>query len=623
MTTTGDHDPGTVPGLEIHLLGKPRVEQSGNHLPSPRGYKAWGLLAYMTCADRPPTRDELVSQLFSEADDPSGALRWNLSELRRVLPGAELGGDPVKLALPDDAFLDVAVLSDGSWSQALAVPGLDRVLLEGVSFSSSPAYEIWLVTQRRHLGALAEAVLREAALARLGAGDAQTAIDLSSRLVRMNPLEENFQALLVRSLAAGGDGVGAARQAARCKELFRRELGIDPSPAVTAASQAVAASPTTAPVSGRAAATAQLEAGEAAIAAGALESGLHCLRRALADARAAAATELQARALVALGSALVHAARGRDEEAAAALHEALAIADRAELAPAAAAASRELGYVEFLRGRYERAEGWLLRAADFAVGDVAERGRIASVLGSALSDTAHYDRAVDQLRESIELCDEAGDTRQVSYSQAMIGRVHLLRGELDAAAAALDESLETARADNWAAFTPWPESLRADADMLTGDVESAAGRYEHAFALGCQLGDPCWEGISARGVGVVAAARGEVQKAMDWLADARRRCVRLPDAYLWVEAYILEALCSVAVENEMAAAARWIEELEQLAARGGMRDLAVRACVHRARLGDASALEAARMLAAGIESPTLTALLVDPVGAGSEPAGRR
>ena len=149
-------------------------------------------------------------------------------------------------------------------------------------------------------------------------------------------------------------------------KLFRRELGVEPSPALAAAAQTITASPTAGPVSGRAAAKAQLEAGQAAIAAGALEAGLQCLRRAVSDARD---SELQAQALVALGSALVHAARGRDEEAAAALHEALAAALRFDLASLAAAASRELGYVEFLQGRYERAQGWLARA------EVARRRR--------------------------------------------------------------------------------------------------------------------------------------------------------------------------------------------------------------------------------------------------------
>ncbi|MDP9189675.1 MAG: SARP family transcriptional regulator [Actinomycetota bacterium] len=605
--------------LAIHLLGKPFVEKDGQAMPPPRGFKAWGLLAYLLRTEQPPTRGQLVSLLFSEADDPFAALRWNLSAVRRLLGVAELAGDPVRLTVPPGTSVDVETLSSGSWTEALAVPGMEGELLEGMSFTSSPAFDIWLVTERRHLEAAAEAVLREAALARLGAGDARGAADLATRLVRINPLDENFQVLLVRSLAATGDGDAAARQVARCTELLRRELGIDPSPALAEAARTVTASPTSGPVSGRAAAKAQLEAGEAAIKAGAIDAGLQCHRRALSDARAAGDEGLTAEALVALGAALVHAARGRDEEAAAALHEALAVAPRADLAWIGAAASRELGYVELLQGRYERAQGWLARAAELA-DDVAERGRIASLNGSVLSDTAHYGQASEQLRAALRLSSEARDGRQVAYILSMLGRVHLLRGDLSAAADALDESLETAEREHWAAFTPWPNALRGGVDLATGDTGAAAERYEHAYALGCQVGDPCWEGIAARGMGLVAAARGEVGKALEWLREARRRCRRLPDTYLWVEVYTLDALCSVAVAHDLPAAPAWIEELDSLAGRTGMRELAARAYLHRNGLGDDSALAAARVLAAGIDNPALAAILEPPPAHPSEKA---
>src|SRR5262245_36665159 len=204
-----------------------------------------------------------------------------------------------------------------------------------MSFGSSPAFEIWLLTERRHLGATAEAVLREAALARLGMGDARAAADLAARLGALNPFDENFQTLLVRSLAASGDALAAAHQVMRCTELFRRELGIEPSPALAAATQTATPSPTAGPLKGPAAARAQLEAGSAAIKAGAVDAGLECLRRAVVDARDAGDPELQTSALVALGSALTHAVRGRDEEAAASLHEALAVSG------STAAAARE------------------------------------------------------------------------------------------------------------------------------------------------------------------------------------------------------------------------------------------------------------------------------------------
>jgi DNA-binding SARP family transcriptional activator len=593
--------------LEIHLLGQPRVARDGEAAPHPRGHKVWGLLAYLLRTDRAPSRAELVSLLFGEADDPLAALRWNLTALRRLLGDAVLEGDPLRLSLPRGTFVDVDTLICGSWSEAVRLPGIELELLEGMSFSSSPAFDIWLLTERRHLGATAEAVLREAALARLGAGDARAAADLAARLVALNPLDENFQTLLVRSLAASGDGLAAARQVMRCTELFRRELGIEPSPALAAATQTASASPTAGPLKGRAAARAQLEAGQAAIKAGAVDAGLQCLRRAVFDARAAGNAALQAGALVALGSALVHAVRGRDEEAAASLHEALAIGAHPDLASSAAAASRELGYIELLRGRYDRAQRWLERAAELAGDDDAERGRILCSLGVVLTDTAHYRRAIEELSRSLRLSAEEGDGTQMAFTLAMLGRAHLLRDELEPAGAAFDESLARARSENWTAFTPWPEALRADVDLATGATDSAAERYEHAFALACQLGDPCWEGIAARGIGRAAAARDEIDTALEWLLEARTRCVRLPDAWLWIEAYTLDALCSLAVEHRLGAAPAWIDALAALAARTGMRQFAATANIYRGRLGDDAALTAARLLAAEIDNPALSA----------------
>ena len=202
---------------------------------------------------------------------------------------------------------------------------------------------------------------------------------------------------------------------------------------------------------------------------------------------------------------------------------------------------------------------------------------------------------------------QAGTVRPAALAEAHIGRWHLLRGELEEARVALNRALEAAREGGWTSFIPWPESLLADADLRAGDVDAAAAGFEHAFALGCQIGDPCWESIAARGLGLVAAAQGSGAAAMEWLEDALQRCRRLPDSWLWVEAYALEALCRVAVDNGAPSSSRWIAELEVLAAKAGLRELLARATMHRARLGDAGAGEAATFLAAGIENPALTA----------------
>lgn len=597
-------------GLAIHLLGSPHVARDGTVLPAPRGHKVWGLLAYLLRCQHPASRRQLAALLFEDAEDPLAALRWNLSELRRLLGDGGLRGDPLQPAVDATTYVDVAVVASGTWAEALHAPGLGHELLEGMSFASSPSFEVWLANERRHLQASAEAVLREAALARLATGAATEAAELAGRLVRLNPLDENFQSLLVRSLAAAGDGVGAARQVAACRELFMRELGVEPGATLEAAMRTMTAAPTARPATGRTAVLAQLQAGEAAISAGALDAGLHCLRQAIVEADATGDAELRARARVALGGALVHAARGRDEEGATALHEALAVGE--QCSPLlAAAASRELGYVEFLRGRYERATTWLLRATDLAGDDTAEKARIATVHGSVLSDTAHYAEAISMLRTAAALAGATGDRKQIAYALSMQGRALLLCGDLSGATDVLDRSVALAQ-QGWTAFLPWPDSLRAEVDLMTGDLAAAAARFEQAFALGCQLGDPCWEGISGRGLALIAAARGNVPRAVELFVDTIARSGRLPDAYLWGKAYALEALCGLAVEKKLAQAPGWIDELQQLVSRTGMRELNARAYLHRAALGEPSSAGAARLLADEIDNPLLRAAVSTP-----------
>ena len=126
-----------------------------------------------------------------------------------------------------------------------------------------------------------------------------------------------------------------------------------------------------------------------------------------------------------------------------------------------------------------------------------------------------------------------------------------MRGEIEDALHLLDQAIEEVEARGMTAFLPWPESFRGELDLLLGDVASAEARFEHAFALGCQVGDPCWESIALRGLGLVAAARGDLSRALESLVEAPKLCRRLPDTYLWIEAYALDALCAVAVEHRM------------------------------------------------------------------------
>jgi DNA-binding SARP family transcriptional activator len=603
--------------LTIRLLGPPSIERDGRPAPPPRGRKAWALLAYLLLADRPPGRRQLAELLFGDADDPLGALRWTLAELRRALGAAGLfAGDPVATGLGPGVEVDLVSLADQPADPAPLL-ALGGELLEGLSVASSPAFESWLVVERHRVAAVVEARLRQAALTLLASGRAEAAVAYASRAVARNPLEEGNHELLVRSLAAAGDRAAALRQVAVGEDTLRRELGVEPAASLRdAAAITPAGSPTGPPVSGRAAVASRLDAGRAAIAAGAVQAGLDSLRRAVVDAAACRDPALQGQALVALGGALVHAVRGHDEEGAVALHEALQLATTAGDRATAVTAQRELGFVEVLAGRHPTAEAWLAEAEALAATD-EELAAVGGVRGMDASDRGDYPTAFRYLEGSVELARRCGDQRQQAWSLSMLARSHLLRDERSQAAAALAGSLELVHEQRWVAFLPLPEALKGELDLRAGLVEAAGDELEHAWSLACQLGDPCWEGLAARGLGLLNATRGDGRTASAWLAEASARANRVTDRYQWVRAYVLDAMAGFALDRGDHDQARpLVEALASLAARCELRELVVRAQLHRGRLGDPTALASARLLAAGIDNPALTPLL-DGVPAGA------
>ncbi|WP_431837447.1 BTAD domain-containing putative transcriptional regulator [Cellulomonas sp. Y8] len=616
---------GLTPGA-VALLGPPAIRRAEPHPPAPpgpRGSKAWLLLAYLVLAGRGVPRSRLTGLLVGDADDPGAALRWNLSQLRRALDGlADVGGDPLVLDLRPGTVVDVRVLASGAWADALALPGFGGGLLEGLTPRGSAALELWLAAERERVAGLTAAILHEGAHARLARGDAAGAVDLAARLVAAEPLAERGHELWARALVAAGDRAGAERRVAECRALFRRELGVEPSPSLAAALRSRdLAGPGTrvAGPGGRqggtgstapgtpAAVDAAVEGGEGAAHVGAYERAIDLLRAGVDGARDLGEDARLATALGALGRVLVHGVRGSDEEAVAVLHQALVAARRSGSADVAARAALELGHVETLRGRYPRAGMWFRRSRELGGDDARLRAWVGVFDGIGRSDQADYAGAAATLAEATEDARSAGDLRAEAYALTALGRLRVLRDEPGPALAALDRACAVAQDLGWTSFLPFPRSQRAEVLLRAGDLAGAEAGFEGAYALACQVGDPCWEGYALRGRGLLAAARGDDAAALDLLTAAPGACRRQRDAHDWVEAHCLDALCGFAVPREVPGAAAWVDELEGFAARRGMRELVARAGLHRAALGQPGAAEHAAALVAGIDNPALAA----------------
>jgi DNA-binding SARP family transcriptional activator len=101
--------------LRIALLGPAQLSHDGSPLKLP-GYQAPALLAYLLLTGRPHSRQHLTELLFVGPDDPRGALRWTLSQLRKAVGAEALRADRDTIAFNQevDYWLDVDAFAGGS-----------------------------------------------------------------------------------------------------------------------------------------------------------------------------------------------------------------------------------------------------------------------------------------------------------------------------------------------------------------------------------------------------------------------------------------------------------------------------------------------------------------------------
>jgi DNA-binding SARP family transcriptional activator len=569
-------------GLEITLLGSPSVVRDGVPVPPPRGNKAWALLAYLVLNEQPVSRTRAAALLFPDANDPLAALRWNLHELRRVL-GSECGlsGDPIGVRLGPTDVLDVAVVRSGSWQQALLIANPGAELLQGLNFPGCPGFEAWLAAERRHLRSVAGAVLHESVLVRLTAGQIDQAVATAAQLVAANPYDEELQELYVRCLLATGDPVSARRQHRAAIDLIRRDLGVEPGLGLLTvlnnpADDGVDADP--------ASITAWSNLGLVWLHAGSYDAALASMRRAIAAARRRDDPALLLRALLVCGYGLGVSSLGGGAECATVQHEAIALA--AQLGDEHRLSVAELQYAttEMLRGQYSRALHWTDVAGARCAGDRLKTVRVRTIRGITMVDTGHYAEGLAELEGALSSAPIEKDPHIAAYALSMLGKAHLLRGDTAAAIDPLDQAIHLAKV-HWIGLRPWPEALRAEVALRCGQLERAEQMFREAHALARNFEySPCWESAAGRGLGLVAAANGAVDRAVTWFDDAYSRCARGTATYQWVRCNALDSLCELAVANAMPAAPAWLAALEEQAGRFGMRGFLDRSVEHHERL---------------------------------------
>lgn len=537
-------------GRTIRLLGEPAILDAAGVSQPVRGHQVWALLARVLLTSTPLDRRALAAELFPETADPLGALRWCLASVRKALDCSDcLTGDPIEAKLPDDIAVDVLRLDRDVFDVEAAAD-----LLDGIEPRCSHAFATWLLIERARVAGIVDARIRKDVIRALAVGDHDRAVRRALAGVRRNPYDEGCHILLVKALAQSGQPEAALRHVETTEAAFLRELGERPSPALRSAARRTVASPPGGIAPGAFAAS-LIESGLAALAAGAADAGIDCLRRAAGEAETLKDAQLFARATLELGTSLVHARRGYDEEGAILLRQCIERARQAGCAGIAAAALRELGYVDALAGRRPAAAASLAEAAGLAE-DRDSLAGIHAVAGFNLVDWGRVGEGLEQYGAALEHARAAGNRRRETWALGLGAWGLLAAGRLDEADAWLGDCLTLIEAQRWMAFRPWPVALLGESRLRRGrPPEALRPPLEEAFALSCQLGDPCWEAAVARTLALTYAAADDLDRAAEWLGEARRRCVRHTDGYAALQVEILANQVEVARRQGHAAVA--------------------------------------------------------------------
>ncbi len=111
----------------------------------------------------------------------------------------------------------------------------------------------------------------------------------------------------------------------------------------------------------------------------------------------------------------------------------------------------------------------------------------------------------------------------------------------------------------------------------------------------------------SRVLGVLALQAGDLDAAQAWLADARRRCDRVPDRYVWVSGYIGLAQLELAARQDIDLVGPSAARLYEHAVRSDLPEFLAWALVYQAESGDRAKVPLARAAADGVTNPKLQA----------------
>lgn len=229
--------PGRGDAPTLHLFGGPRVVQAGRRLEVPEGSKR--LLAFVALNGGRVERRQAAGILWPFGDDlrAAGNLRSALWRLKAA--GIDvLDSDKCALAVREDTVVDIYVLCD--WAERLiegtATPeDLCALKWRADAVELLPGwYDDWVLIERERIRQRLLHALEALSRHLVRAGRYAEAVESAMVAVGVEPLRESGQRSLIEAHLAEGNLVEALRTYDAYRRLVLRELGVEPSPGLSA-----------------------------------------------------------------------------------------------------------------------------------------------------------------------------------------------------------------------------------------------------------------------------------------------------------------------------------------------------------------------------------------------------
>ena len=235
--------------LRIYVSGRITIE-TGEKLVDERELAGrQGKLAFAFLVSewhRPITKEELTSVVWPDTPprEVETALAAILSKLRSVLKKAapetilEVRSGTIRLRLPSDVWIDLEHAAnsideaEGAWrsGSARAAWGHAVALVSIARRPFLPGEDApWIEARRTRLRSLLVRALHVLSQITANNGEHALAVQYASEMIELEPFHETGYRHLMQMHATMGNRGEALRVFGKCRELFRDELGADPS----------------------------------------------------------------------------------------------------------------------------------------------------------------------------------------------------------------------------------------------------------------------------------------------------------------------------------------------------------------------------------------------------------